>query len=104
MPVPSVKSIIMPWKITRQVTSQARFELLHKMSERLSRKQVREVTMKSGVTLSDIIQLAAEAGTRVLKLLGLFSNQTYTARLQEGNYTSSKITCKPVWSLLSSIP
>ena len=56
--------------------------------------------MKSGVTLSDIKQLAAEAGTRVLrsKFPGLFANQTYTAGLQEGSYTSSKITCRHVWS------
>ena len=67
MPVPSVNFIIMQWKKTCQVTSWARFGLLHIMSERLSRKQVREATMKSGVTLSDIKQLAVEAGTRVLK-------------------------------------
>ena len=38
-----------------------------KMSVRLSQKLVREATVKSGVTLSDIKELAAEAGTRVHK-------------------------------------
>lgn len=37
------------------------------MNEKLSRKWVKEVTIKSGVTLNDLKELAAEAGTGVHK-------------------------------------
>ena len=67
MPVSAVESIIMQWKKTCPVTSWARFELWHNMSERLSKKTGEGGLIKSEVTLSEIKQLAAEAGTRVLK-------------------------------------
>ena len=67
MPVPMVKSIIMKWKKTRTVSTLARSGRPQKMSERLSRKLVREATIKPGVTLNDLKDFAAEAGTEVHK-------------------------------------